>query len=62
LRDPLPEAFELSGRPHHPKAISTIVFGNAVLGTQNPRFFDTAVAKEAARCLKRGAPTLRAPK
>jgi hypothetical protein len=30
-------------------------------GTQNPRFFEgTAVAKEAAVLLKRGAPTLRA--
>jgi hypothetical protein len=38
------------------------VFGNAVRlwGTQNPRFFEgTAVAKEAAALLKRGAPTPR---
>jgi hypothetical protein len=38
-------------------------FANAVRlwGTQNPRFFEgTAVAKEAAALLKRGAPTLRA--
>jgi hypothetical protein len=67
MRDPLPEAFELVEDGHITESdFHDFVFGNAVRlwGTQNPRFFEgTAVAKEAAALLKRGAPTLRtAPK
>src|SRR3989454_338323 len=64
MRDPLPEAFELVEDGHITESdFHDFVFGNAVRlwGTQNPRFFEgTAVAKEAAALLKRGAPTLRA--
>ena len=58
-RDPLPEAFELVEDGHITESdFHDFVFGNAVRlwGTQNPRFFEgTAVAKEAAALLKRGA-------
>src|SRR6267142_176724 len=64
MRDPLREAFELVEDGHITESdFHDFVFGNAVRlwGTQNPRFFEgTAVAKEAAALLKRGAPTLRA--
>jgi predicted TIM-barrel fold metal-dependent hydrolase len=63
MRDPLPEAFELVEDGLITESdFHDFVFGNAVRlwGTQNPRFFEgTAVAKEAAALLKRGAPTLR---
>ena len=63
MRDPLPEAFELVEDGHITESdFQDFVFGNAVRlwGTQNPRFFEgTAVAKEAAALLKRGAPTPR---
>src|SRR3989441_884650 len=63
MRDPLPEAFELvEGGLITESDFQDFVFGNAVRlwGTQNPRFFEgTAVAKEAAALLKRGAPALR---
>ena len=63
MRDPLPEAFELVEDGHITESdFHDFVFGNAVRlwGTQNPRFFEgTAVAKEAAALLKRGAPSLR---
>jgi hypothetical protein len=65
MRDPLPEAFELVEDGHITESdFHDFVFGNAVRlwGTQNPRYFEgTAVAKEVAALLKRGAPTLRAP-
>ena len=61
MRDPLPEAFELVEDGLITESdFHDFVFGNAVRlwGTQNPRFFDgTAVAKEAAALLKRGAAT-----
>ena len=61
MRDPLPEAFELVEDGHITEDdFHDFVFANAVRlwGTQNPRFFEgTAVAKEAAALLKRGAPT-----
>ena len=63
MRDPLPEAFELVEDGHITESdFHDFVFGNAVRlwGTQNPRFFEgTAVAREAAVLLKRGAPTVR---
>jgi hypothetical protein len=63
MRDPLPEAFELVEDGLITESdFHDFVFGNAVRlwGTQNPRFFEgTAVAKEAAALLKRGAPTAR---
>jgi hypothetical protein len=63
MRDPLPQAFELVGDGLITESdFHDFVFGNAVRlwGTQNPRFFEgTAVARDAAALLRRGAPTPR---
>jgi hypothetical protein len=59
MRDPLPEAFELVEDGLITESdFQDFVFGNAVRlwGTQNEHFFEgTAVAREAAALLKRGA-------